>query len=251
MHEEGFIDAVSRNLRLGRLLLLVVGEGIREGVETLAEYLQMHAGFHFTLGIIEMAVFRFPPHGFLVQPRMLARTVTIERGIVRLGDGQVSIEPPPKVDSGQTMSDRELRENLQKFAPQVSAALERFEEEAREFGVFVDATPKSLWIRWRGPDDVDYALGGITPEGELRTMLVNYQPDRIGKVNLAHEYLAKIAALIGKSLRRGENAKGWRVEEDKNKRPKAIDLLSRSSEWLEIIRWYTTELRSAIEAQSG
>jgi hypothetical protein len=68
---------------------------------------------------------------------------------------------------------------------------------------------------------------------------------------LAHEYLAKIAALMGKGVRRGENAKGWRVEGDKNKRPNAIDLLSRPNEWLEIIRWYTTELSSAIEARSA
>src|SRR5688572_32108802 len=48
---------------------------------------------------------------------------------------------------------------------------------------------------WRGPDDVEYPLAGITTDGELRTMLVNKYPDRIGQVEVAHEYLAKVAEL--------------------------------------------------------
>jgi hypothetical protein len=81
-------------------------------------------------------------------------------------------------------------------------------------------------------------------------MSVNYGPDRIGKVELAHEYLSKVAALMGMNVRQGEHAKGWRIVGNNNERPPAIDLLSRSHDWLDIIRWYTTELRSTIEAQS-
>jgi hypothetical protein len=41
LDEASFVGAVARNLRLGRMLLLVVGNGIREGVETLTDYLQI------------------------------------------------------------------------------------------------------------------------------------------------------------------------------------------------------------------
>jgi hypothetical protein len=44
--EASFIDAVSRNLRRGRFLLLIVGDGIREGVESMTEFLQQYAGLH-------------------------------------------------------------------------------------------------------------------------------------------------------------------------------------------------------------
>lgn len=100
LDEQTFVDAVSRNLRLGRLLLLIVGDGIREGVETLTAYLQMHAGFHFSLGIVEMALFKLPSGAFLVQPRILARTLNVERGIVKFADG-MRIEPPPEAEAGQ------------------------------------------------------------------------------------------------------------------------------------------------------
>ncbi|HEY4041481.1 MAG TPA: hypothetical protein VGM32_06510 [Rhodopila sp.] len=41
--EASFINAVSRNLRRGRFLLLIVGDGIQEGVESIADFLQQHA----------------------------------------------------------------------------------------------------------------------------------------------------------------------------------------------------------------
>jgi hypothetical protein len=248
LDEPQFIDAVSRNLRLGRLLLLLVGDGIREGVETLTDYLQMHAGFHFTLGIVEMAVFKLPPHGLLVQPRVLARTVNIPRGIVRLEDGRINIEPLPSQASRQptSISQDRLLEMLEESAPETAKALNYFLDKGAPLGVFLEPADKSLQIRWRGPDDEDYSLGGITPEGQLRTAPVNFRPYRIGKVDLAHDFL-RIATLMGKNVRRTPHPRGWRVQGEGTSRPKAIDLLSHPDRWLEIVRWYTEALSAAIE----
>jgi hypothetical protein len=44
--EASFHDAVSRNLKRGRFLILIVDDGIREGVEGMTEFLQQYAGFH-------------------------------------------------------------------------------------------------------------------------------------------------------------------------------------------------------------
>ncbi len=253
LNEQDFIDAVSQNLRRGRILLLIVGDGIKEGVETLAAYLQKHAGFHFILGIVEIGVFKLPSGSFLVQPRILARTVNIERGIVKFADGKVSIEPSPEAVAAKprTISEEQLREGLEKAAPDTAAALKEFEEEAEKLGVSVEAAAKSLQVRWRGPDDVDYALAGITPEGKLKTRPVNWKPDDLGRIDLAHEYLAKVASLVGGKVRQTEKPSGWYVEGVKDRLPNASELLSRQDEWLEIIRWYTGELRSAIEAEAG
>ena len=161
----------------------------------------------------------------------------------------MSIEPSPEAEAAnpRTISEEQLREGLEKAAPEVAAALKRFEAAAEELGVAVEAAPKSLQVRWRGPDEVDYALCGITPEGKLKTRSVNWKPDRIGKVDLAHEYLAKLASRVGGKVRETDNPKSWYVGGAKSKFPDAIDLLSQQAEWLEIIRWYTGELSSAIE----
>ncbi|MEI9928394.1 MAG: hypothetical protein WDN44_12745 [Sphingomonas sp.] len=89
-----FNDNLSRNLRRGRFLLLIVGDGIREGVEAIASYLQGHTGLHFTLGLVEMPIFRMPGGSHLVAPRVLARTETILRTVIEVPEGYLVAENP-------------------------------------------------------------------------------------------------------------------------------------------------------------
>jgi hypothetical protein len=49
-------------------------------LESMAEFLQQYAGFHFTLAIVELAFFELPEKGFIAMPRVLARTTNIEQG---------------------------------------------------------------------------------------------------------------------------------------------------------------------------
>ena len=96
--EQTFVDDVTRNLESGRFLLLVVGDGIREGVERIADYLKQSAGIRFTFGLVELAIFDMPDgsaSGIIVEPRVLARTFEIERAVVRLVDAGVVVEDPP------------------------------------------------------------------------------------------------------------------------------------------------------------
>ncbi len=87
-----FNDALTANLRRGRFLLLIVGDGIREGVEAIAEYLHAHAGLHFSLGLVELPIYAIPDGDRLVAPRVLARTSVIIRNIVALPDGYTLAE---------------------------------------------------------------------------------------------------------------------------------------------------------------
>jgi hypothetical protein len=83
--EVEFNDALTLNLRRGRFLLLIVGDGIREGVEAITEYLQAHAGLHFTLGLVEMPIFEMPgASGRIVAPRVLARTQVVTRTVIAM-----------------------------------------------------------------------------------------------------------------------------------------------------------------------
>ena len=85
--EIAFNDALTLNLRRGRFLLLIVGDGIREGVEAIAEYLQAHAGLHFTLGLVELPIYAMPDGGKMLAPRVLARTALITREVVAVPHG--------------------------------------------------------------------------------------------------------------------------------------------------------------------
>lgn len=85
--EIDFNDALTMNLRRGRFLLLIVGDGIRVGVETIVEYLQGHSGLHFTLGLVELPVYRLEDGARIVVPRVLAKTQSVLRTVVEVPDG--------------------------------------------------------------------------------------------------------------------------------------------------------------------
>jgi hypothetical protein len=109
-----FNDALTANLRRGRFLLLIVGDGIREGVEAIAEYLQAHAGLHFSLGLIELPIYIMPNGDRLVVPRVLARTTIVTRTVVALPEGYALAEPQDstvaEVDSERTaLADEQQR----------------------------------------------------------------------------------------------------------------------------------------------
>ncbi|MEH2550735.1 hypothetical protein V1283_007380 [Bradyrhizobium sp. AZCC 2262] len=84
-----FTDAVTANLRRGRFLLLILGDGVREDVEVIASYLQVHAGLHFTFGLVEFPVYRLPNGERLVAPRVVARTTSVLRNVVAAPEGFV------------------------------------------------------------------------------------------------------------------------------------------------------------------
>ena len=83
IQEHVFVDNVARRLRRGEFLLLIVGDGIREGVEDIVSYVQEHSGLRFNLALIEAAVFRpADREDLIIQPRVLARTELLPRTVL-------------------------------------------------------------------------------------------------------------------------------------------------------------------------
>jgi hypothetical protein len=118
LDEQQFNDALTANLRRGRFLLLIVGDGIREGVEAIAEYLQLHAGLYFSL-VVELPIYVTRNGDRLVAPRVLARTALITRNIVAVPDGYAldEVEDPTSVaeiDPERT----EVAEQSKRFWPE-------------------------------------------------------------------------------------------------------------------------------------
>lgn len=82
LDERAFCDAVARNLRLGEFLLVIVGDGIREGTRQIAEFLVEKNALNFSLGLLEVQVWRLPDSRRLIVPRVQARTELIRRVIL-------------------------------------------------------------------------------------------------------------------------------------------------------------------------
>ena len=87
-----------RVCKRGDLLLLIVGDGIREGVGAIAEFLEGHGSLHFTFGLVEMAIFQLPDGGQLVQPRVLVQSTIVRRTVVEVVGGAVGIREEDLAD---------------------------------------------------------------------------------------------------------------------------------------------------------
>ena len=98
--EAEFVDDVTRHLRRGEFLLLIVGDGIRERAEKIVDFVQSHSGLRFNLALVEAALYRDGPHRLLVQPRVLARTEIVQRFVVEGATPVQSLEEEPEVPEG-------------------------------------------------------------------------------------------------------------------------------------------------------
>jgi len=91
--EEGhefFIDTVNKNLRLGRFLILIVGDRIHESTIPIVEFITRYPGLAFDLALIELQCFKLTQNSLwplLVIPKIIKRTEVVERSVV-----QVNIE---------------------------------------------------------------------------------------------------------------------------------------------------------------
>ncbi|MBB6411871.1 hypothetical protein [Mesorhizobium sangaii] len=130
LDEPRFIDAVSRNLRRGRCLLVILGDGITENVEGLTEFLQQHAGLHFALVLVQLSIHDLPgTDQRIVVPSIPLRTTNIVRGIVQIDDGRVSIVPPAPTTRSEkptTLSEDEIFAALDARVPGTSDRLVAF-----------------------------------------------------------------------------------------------------------------------------
>ena len=82
VNEAEFVDNVTRHLRRGEFLLLIVGDGIREETASIVDFVQGFGGLHFNLALVEAALYQDAANRLIVQPRVLARTEIVRRIVV-------------------------------------------------------------------------------------------------------------------------------------------------------------------------
>lgn len=87
--ESDFVDSVSRNLERGRFLLLIAGDGIREGAIGIAEFLSSAGHLNFTFAMVELNIYSAEGIGNLIIPKTLVKTTEISKMTVEIPRGFV------------------------------------------------------------------------------------------------------------------------------------------------------------------
>lgn len=243
LSETEFFDAVSRNLKRGRMLVLAVGDGIREETEALAQLVQNHMMAQFTLALVEVRTYRGPADGDIIAvPHTLAQTVMIDRGVLTWNEGAPAIERAREeaATSSRTITERLFYEQLAKKDPALPDAVKAFLSEASAIGVYPDFK-NSLNLK------VDVAeankplnVGYILRSGQLMTNPVGWT---VGET-AAIAYSQRLADLIGGQVTTHD---GIRLTSNGKSAPQITALLpSHKGAWLDairdVIKAYTLEL---------
>lgn len=109
-----FVDGVGKSLSTGDFLLLIVGDGIRYGAEALVVFLERFGNLKFGFGLVEVAAYRLPSGQTLLQPRILAKTETLERTVLVGPSGPLTFQQAAQAEDA-VLPDTSQREWFRAF----------------------------------------------------------------------------------------------------------------------------------------
>ena len=149
--EHRFVDRVSRNLKRGEFLLLIIGDGIHESVEKIVSYMREHGGLRFDIALVEAALFRRDgSDDLIILPRVPARTQVLSRTVLV----RKTILEETDDDPLQEHESKPTEDANERFW---KAVLRRFEFDDAETEVPHPTGSPSIWVMV--PDSG--ALGGL------------------------------------------------------------------------------------------
>ena len=264
LDEVTFIDAVSRNLKRGRFLILIVGDGIREGVEDITKFLQQHAGLDFTFGLVELSVFKVTGQDeYVVQPRILANSYSIERAVIRVDQqGTVLVEQPAQENKARgapagkrtTISEEQFYEELATATNrQVATELNEFTDRLSKIDVNPSFGSSSLNLRWFPESTQKMNFGSIRKNGTVDTDPANWVPTKIGRPEIGERYQDALKEILGGKVLKAKNGTGFTI---RVVRPDNIfftlgDFLTVKDQWFDLIVRTQDELIKAVREFEG
>ncbi len=217
--ENQFIDDVEKGLRMSRFLLIIVGDGIREGVEKVLGNLHNYPQRLFTFGLVEIHIYENPAvfNGKILLPLLVAKTTEIVRAVVRVqteGKAQVSVEIEDSTKDSTSPSRRKLTEDI--FFDEVKdetarSLYKKLLSLADELGCEKLGRSSSISIRLPDPKGSRQKLTllVLTTAGEL---YVGWLADQLGRIglskNIAYDYVKTLCNIIGNVTPRKERKDG-------------------------------------------
>lgn len=217
LEEPRFVDAVCRNLRAGRFLLLIVGDGIREEMERLAEFLQSTPQLRFTLALVELQLYRLGHDGgLLVMPVVVGRTSEVVRAVVRVASSetaQVDVSLELANDPVEETSPRRRVLSYDEFFQELAGAkispaglaaarkiYEDFEADAR---YQIDWRASSFSIKLRDPVETGqaYTILLVERSGSVYIGWLGRQLLHVGlPAELGYQFAQDTGALVGRPV---------------------------------------------------
>jgi hypothetical protein len=210
--EYEFKQNVTRNLRLGRILILIVGDEIRDEASRMVEFIHLAPHLHFTLGLVEIALFRENEKDLdriFVQPRVMAKTELHIRAVIEVklpDDVQMRSEVRREIPGKQTrtsISEEQFFEELEKAAPAAVEFARWAISEAKQHQLETDWGGYGPSLKYRDElSGTEFSFGQLGKCGEF---LPTFWLPKFRKLGLpediALDYLDDIVKLVPGSYR--------------------------------------------------
>ncbi|MBI9094681.1 MAG: hypothetical protein JEY71_07350 [Sphaerochaeta sp.] len=251
LDEASFVDAVQRNLQRGRFVLLVIGDGIRESMEGLSDFIQRYGNMNFTLSLVELPIYKIPSTGqLIITPRIIAKTKEIERIIYQISDGTTGEKRGVVEDSeSKTITEKVFFERLEKnIGKQSSDRVHRF---IKRLGEELDVYPvvgrgKKLSLNLKTNDET-YNFASLQETGEVMFFGIVNKASELGHPEIGREYLEKLAVIVGGYLDDTVTTFSWGVRQRSRKYFSIDNYLEHVDEWIALIRETIDRLRDVEE----
>lgn len=248
--EKDFVDSVIMNLQRGRFLLLIVGDGIREDVENISGYLQNHAQLNFTFALVAEELYRIGDEekpSILVQPRIIAKTVEIERAVIRIEGNTSNVtaeavsvmaseensgkyKPSPRRKS---ITEQVFYEEIEKQFSGYGTKIKVLFDELIEKGLALDAGSAAIHIKDRNKQ---FNFLSFQKDGTVR----NYG---LGNKPLGLEYMEKLNELTSHTvIHKVANGFHTTIKNADGTYLNIKDVLAVKETWFELIDWVVLQL---------
>jgi hypothetical protein len=218
LDEEEFHDETQKCLNNAEFMLLIVGDGIRENLESMTEMLYKPQ-LHFKFGLIEVQLYESPAMPYrLVIPNIVAQATELRRTVVKVESGAkptiaIQIDEPPTINKTRRVLSEE--EFFAEIKDQDACDVFR---QLLEFGAELGASPlwraSSVGLRFpdpRGQRKVGYTLFLLNLDATVSDGFLGYQlEESIGNSAIAENRGKELSKVFGipyapkyKALERG------------------------------------------------
>lgn len=178
-----FEDTVAKNLRLGRFLILIVGDRIRQSLIEMLKYVNKYPHLATDVVLVELNCYQWEPQKnswpLLVVPSIVARTEIVERSVIQItldktGAHQIDVKQERAEEKDKrkrvTLTEEAFWELLKKRSPdnykKVHDIINKYREKD---GIRIDPGEGSIVVRLNIPDSGEQvSIFFVTKNAELK-----------------------------------------------------------------------------------
>ena len=259
IEEFKIIDNIERNLKRGRFLLLIVGDGIRESVEEMIDFLSNSPQIQFTLGLVELQVYKNPKleNDLIVIPNLITRTREITRAIIKIENNNsnniVTLETDFKEETKTksqtirtTIAEDDFFEQLKQNTDfETTEFAKKILFDAKENGHFVDWNQSTFVVKHIDPNGSGQkiTLFVVDRKGLFYLMQSGEQLKRLGlSTQIANEFAFETAKLVNGIQQNAKNLDTW------NKYAKITDIKPNYEKFINETENYIRKIDEQIKA---